>query len=260
MKIALARRISQADGQILREFRHFATVPQISKKNSRNSGKPQPAHTGQQALVLRPPCGALSRPVAPTLPRVAPATLVQPIELAARGAPLAAHTGLASRESRETHPAPTAGPMQVLLHGRAVASTASGPTEIEKEIDRIHRKPRARPTHYTDAKQREEAALEAALDALIPLLPRECYESMLGGALGMAQVVGPRRDAQVRRRLRARPGTNGERIDRARLHLARVRKYAAVELKLPAERSGTRRASRCRPRSPTRSSTSRTCW
>ena len=131
--------------------------------------------------------------------------------------------------------APQGAAKQELLHRLESCAPPGADSEaIEKAIDRAHRKPRARAAHFKTDKLRAEAHLDAALDAIVPLIPRQCYENMLGGARGLAQVVGSRRDAQIRRRLRARPGTNGERVDRARLYLARVRKYASTELKLPA--------------------------
>lgn len=100
-------------------------------------------------------------------------------------------------------------------------------------IDREHRKPRQRVPKFSKSEDRDEFKLSAEIDALIPLLPPSTVVSMLGGIRGIAQLAVAGRADFLRRRLRARCGACGERVGRMRLLLARIRKYAVVELGIP---------------------------
>ena len=133
---------------------------------------------------------------------------------------------------------------QVLAAGvQKLLSAPGGPAmsqeeiaAVEAAIDRQHRKKPAASSRHEKEADREVGALRSEVAAIIPLLPEEARCAMLGGELGMRQVPDPeRQQAQLERKLTARAGNCGERIARARRLLCRIRKYAAVHLRLPPE-------------------------
>ena len=113
--------------------------------------------------------------------------------------------------------------------------TGGAALAVSKGIEKAHRKPRGKAPKFKSAKEREAFALESEIDALIPLLPTETMVSMFGGPRGMAQVPAGDRCEFLRRRLRAKSGSSGERVARMRHLLARIRRYAATRLRLPPE-------------------------
>ena len=75
---ALARQISPSGWAILAKFRRFATIPQILKRNARNSGKSQPVCT--RAILSVPVCPSHSVAVPPpTAPGLYAAALRPPV-------------------------------------------------------------------------------------------------------------------------------------------------------------------------------------
>jgi hypothetical protein len=119
----------------------------------------------------------------------------------------------------------------VVLDGGSRASDLATREQIEKR----HRKPRAKSVQHTTHELREAAALASEVEAIIPLLPECCRLKMLGGEQGMAQVPEHRHLAKLRRRLTARAGTSGARLARTRLLLGKIRIYAALELRVAPE-------------------------
>ena len=140
-------------------------------------------------------------------------------------------------------PAPWVQPLDSDPQAEAIASGAARlnlPTrqrqrevEIEREaIVREHKKPRGRraPDFGSDA-ERSEYWVESELDALVPLLPYEIVLSMMGGARGWRQVPSAEaRNKAVRRLLKQRAGSDGDRLASVRLMLRDVRLYAVTQM------------------------------
>ena len=117
-----------------------------------------------------------------------------------------------------------------LLCSRRAPLLGKAAVDAGAAIDEEHRRPRKRNPEFETAAAREEYQLESEVEALLPLLPVATVVAMLGGPRGLAQVSAADRPAILRRRLHARSGACGERVARTRHLLARVRKYAVVNL------------------------------
>ena len=96
------------------------------------------------------------------------------------------------------------------------------------EIDKMHRKARVQYGEFATDKDRAVAHVHSEIDSLLPILPVQVVESMLGGARGLLQVPGDgARTDQVRRMLVARSGTDGASVASVRLMLREIRLYAS---------------------------------
>ena len=73
--------------------------------------------------------------------------------------------------------------MQKVLSAGAGRLQLSAAAAVVKEIDRLHRKPRARRPRVREQEDQEEFCLESELDALLPLLPCETVLAMLHGII-----------------------------------------------------------------------------
>ena len=98
------------------------------------------------------------------------------------------------------------------------------PANPRSSIEKAHRKPRRASVAYVSDKARADAAVADEIAALVPLVPQRIIHHMLGGELGLRQVPDPaRREAQLRRMLAARAGTDGASVKAVRAMLRDVR-------------------------------------
>ena len=130
--------------------------------------------------------------------------------------------------------------LQNLLFGTAASAAPLSESEVEAirdQIQREHRKPRAPrgSKRGKSAKEKADAELDSEVDAIIPLLPTEVVLSMLDGERGCMQLPPSARLQHVRRRLSSGVGRSGERLARVRMLLAKIRSYAATQLRLESD-------------------------
>jgi hypothetical protein len=98
-------------------------------------------------------------------------------------------------------------------------------------IELAHRKKRQKLPEFESDKLRCESTVRSQVLALVPLLPVQVRNEMLGGDRGKIQVPDiVKQDALIARTLTARAGTEGSKLADARLALAKMRRYALVNL------------------------------
>ena len=123
---------------------------------------------------------------------------------------------------------------QFALLAAGAASLDHPNSKRKKEIDSAcefirleHRKPRTgrAPDFRTDA-DRNDYRVDSEIDALVPLLPYQAVSCMLGGEQGWRQVPRGRRDRLLRRMLKQRAGSEGDRLASVRHLLRDIRMYA----------------------------------
>ena len=104
-------------------------------------------------------------------------------------------------------------------------------------IEAEHRKPRRRPRSFADEFERAAFLVDQEIDTLIPLIPAAAELAMMGGKRGVAQVPDPaeRRDA-IRRKLKARAGSDGDKLASVRGALCKVRSGRAALCSTPGKR------------------------
>ena len=99
--------------------------------------------------------------------------------------------------------------------------------EVCKQISRVHCKPRRKKPEFASQAESENYEVDREIEILIPLIPQVIVQEMLGGPRGSMQVSdATMRSELIRRILKKRAGTDGNRLGSVRSFLAIARKYA----------------------------------